>query len=224
MGLRIISHRHFGWSCTYHWSSRLIGPIDLRYDASTYYILGTALAEGRGYRLLNEPGEIEATQYPTAPSPDRGRPPASPWNARSDRSRALARITSFLSYLGFAVAVYFTLRSYLPAIYAFIAALVCLLSLYAYVMSNQLAPETLFMLTTCLFFFSSARGERPLNQVSSYLFATASYALRTIGIALFLAWIADAFLKKQFRRCTSSSADVVTANRQLAIVYSSGRV
>jgi hypothetical protein len=46
------------------WLGRLSGPIDLRYDASTYYILGTSLAEGRGYRLLNEPGEIKATQYP----------------------------------------------------------------------------------------------------------------------------------------------------------------
>src|SRR4051795_7653121 len=40
------------------------GPIDLRWDASTYYVLGTALAEGKGYRLLNEPGEIHAVQYP----------------------------------------------------------------------------------------------------------------------------------------------------------------
>ncbi len=46
------------------WIPRLTGPIDLRYDASTYYILGTSLAEGRGYRLLNEPGDIKATQYP----------------------------------------------------------------------------------------------------------------------------------------------------------------
>ena len=38
--------------------------IDLRWDASTYYVLGSALAEGKGYRLLNEPGEIEAVQYP----------------------------------------------------------------------------------------------------------------------------------------------------------------
>ena len=43
---------------------RLHGPIDLRWDASTYYVLGTSLAEGKGYRLLNEPGEIEAVQYP----------------------------------------------------------------------------------------------------------------------------------------------------------------
>src|SRR5689334_411053 len=43
---------------------RLGGPIDLRWDASAYYVLGTSLAEGKGYRLLNEPGEIEAVQYP----------------------------------------------------------------------------------------------------------------------------------------------------------------
>src|SRR5262249_27644502 len=46
------------------WAPRLHGPIDLRWDASTYYVLGTALAESKGYRLLNEPGEIEAVQYP----------------------------------------------------------------------------------------------------------------------------------------------------------------
>src|SRR4051794_41583341 len=46
------------------WAPRLRGPVDLRYDAGVYYILGTSLAEGRGYRLLNEPGAIEAIQYP----------------------------------------------------------------------------------------------------------------------------------------------------------------
>ena len=29
-----------------------------------YYILGTSLAGGHGYRLLNEPGQIRAVQYP----------------------------------------------------------------------------------------------------------------------------------------------------------------
>ncbi len=46
------------------WLPRLRGPLDLRYDAGVYYILGTSLAEGKGYRLLNEPGEIQAIQYP----------------------------------------------------------------------------------------------------------------------------------------------------------------
>ena len=40
------------------------GPLDLRYDAGVYYILGTSLAEGHGYRLLSEPGQIQAVQYP----------------------------------------------------------------------------------------------------------------------------------------------------------------
>src|SRR6185503_1283286 len=47
-----------------HWLPRLRGPIDLRYDGGVYFVLGTALARGDGYRLLNEPGEIEAIQYP----------------------------------------------------------------------------------------------------------------------------------------------------------------
>src|SRR5262245_22160528 len=46
------------------WAPRLSGPIDLRWDGGVYYLLGTSLAEGKGYRLLNEPGEIEAVQYP----------------------------------------------------------------------------------------------------------------------------------------------------------------
>src|SRR5690606_33016876 len=46
------------------WLPRIQGPIDLRYDAGTYYVLGTSLAQGTGYRMLNEPGAIEAVQYP----------------------------------------------------------------------------------------------------------------------------------------------------------------
>src|SRR5436309_13965020 len=46
------------------WLPRLRGPLDLRYDAGVYYTLGTSIAEGKGYRLLNEPGAIQAIQYP----------------------------------------------------------------------------------------------------------------------------------------------------------------
>jgi len=41
------------------WLSRLHGPLDLRWDSGAHRILGTLLPEGKGYRLLNEPGEIE---------------------------------------------------------------------------------------------------------------------------------------------------------------------
>ena len=46
------------------WVPRLTGPIDLRYDGGVYYILGTSIAQGEGYRLLNEPGNLQAVQYP----------------------------------------------------------------------------------------------------------------------------------------------------------------
>ena len=46
------------------WAPRISGPIDLRWDASVYYVLGTSLATGHGYRILSEPGSPEALQYP----------------------------------------------------------------------------------------------------------------------------------------------------------------
>src|SRR4029077_5504273 len=51
------------------WLPRKPGPIDLRWDAGVYYILGTSLAGGHGYRLLNEPGQIRALQNPPLPPP-----------------------------------------------------------------------------------------------------------------------------------------------------------
>ena len=38
------------------WLPRLSGPIDLRWDAGVYYVLGTSLATGRGYRILERAG------------------------------------------------------------------------------------------------------------------------------------------------------------------------
>jgi len=182
------------------WIPRLTGPIDLRYDASTYYILGTSLAGGRGYRLLNEPGDIKATQYP----------PLLPlivaahqWVLGTHDTIIVAhwlRLTFFLIYIMYGWSVYFTIRQYLPLQYAFLVALICLLSLYTYLMSNQLAPEILYALTTTLFFLCHKKGDRRIYRSLSFLLATASYALRTIGVALFAAWVAEALLKKQFRR------------------------
>src|SRR2546428_13217844 len=46
------------------WLPRIRGRLGLRYDAGVYYALGASLAQGKGYRLLNEPGAIQAIQYP----------------------------------------------------------------------------------------------------------------------------------------------------------------
>src|SRR6185437_4465394 len=46
------------------WLPRASGPIDLRWDGGAYYLLGTSITHGQGYRLLNEPGSPNTTLHP----------------------------------------------------------------------------------------------------------------------------------------------------------------
>src|SRR5690349_22711891 len=111
------------------WLPRLTGPIDLRWDGGVYYILGTSLAQGQGYRLLNEPGQISAIQYPPLlpaivavhqrllGSAD----PAvvGPW----------LRVSTFIAFIALVWATWRLLRAYLPTWSAFLGSLVVVLSL-----------------------------------------------------------------------------------------------
>src|SRR5262249_19018132 len=107
---------------------RLNGPIDLRRDASTYFVLGTALAEGKGYRLLNEPGEIKAVQYP----------PLLPamvaiqerLMGTTDYFKVGWRLREIFFVLSgvYLLAAYVLARQFLPALYAFLVGAVTGLS------------------------------------------------------------------------------------------------
>ena len=46
------------------WWPRIGGPIDLRWDGGAYYILGTSLARGEGYRIFSEPGNLWSSLHP----------------------------------------------------------------------------------------------------------------------------------------------------------------
>ena len=46
------------------WWPRWGGPIDLRWDGGAYYIRGTSLARGEGYRILSEPGGLSSSLHP----------------------------------------------------------------------------------------------------------------------------------------------------------------
>ena len=117
----------------YACSSFSVGFRDTEADRSAlgrrrYYVLGTSLADGKGYRLLNEPGEIEAIQYPP------GLPalvaihemilgsndPAivGVWMRRSWLLMSLLYISS----------VFLLSRIFLPRSYAMLLALTCLLN------------------------------------------------------------------------------------------------
>ena len=194
---------------------RLAGPIDLRYDAGVYYLLGTALADGKGYRLPNEPGEIQAVQYPPllpllVAAHQRVLGTADPAVA----GRAL-RFTFLAMFLAYIAAVARLARvwlaeaggedGYLSAWLAAAVGLVTALYLYSYFLSDLCFSEIPFALATTLFFLCQKRGGR-LATWGSPALGAAAYLLRTQGIALLAAWVGAALLERRWRRALGRAA------------------
>ena len=182
------------------WLPRLRGPIDLRWDGSVYYILGTALAQGKGYRLLNEPGEIQAIQYP----------PLLPLIVAAHQ-RLLGtsdflvvgtwlRIFYFVLSASLAVAVYLMTRLYLPPKFALPATLVCVFHFSFYHLADALYAEIPFGLATTLFVLSNRQGSRVASGIAAGTLAAAAYLLRTAGIALSVAWVTESLVRGRYRQ------------------------
>src|SRR6476619_7405250 len=133
------------------WLPRLRGPLDLRYDAGVYYVLGTSLAQGHGYRLLSEPGTIQAVQYP----PLLPALVAVHQRLAGTADPAIAghwlRITYAFLFLAYIVAAYLLAGRFLPPGLAFLTALITLLHVHTSWMSDLLFSEIPFALTTVLF-------------------------------------------------------------------------
>jgi hypothetical protein len=183
------------------WMPRFRGPIDLRWDGSVYYVLGTSLAEGKGYRLLNEPGEIRAIQYPPLlPAVVAGHQMVLRTTDPIVVGVWLRRSWFLLSAL-YIVCAYLLGRLFLSQGYAFLLSLFCLASYEMYFLSTLLFTELPFAFTTTLFaVLYYKQRQLPATRFLTPLAGVASYLLRTMGIALLAAWVLDAFLSKQFRR------------------------
>jgi hypothetical protein len=180
------------------WLPRFRGPIDLRWDAGVYYTLGTSLAEGKGYRLLNEPGEIKATQYPPLLPAFVA---AHQLVLRTSDPTVVGhglRLSFFVLFIIYIVAVYILARQYLPLSYAFCATLVCLFNFYTCFMSDTCFPDIAFALATVLFVLCHNKEERSFSVLAA-VFAVAAYALRTVGISLLAAWMAEGLLERKFK-------------------------
>lgn len=182
------------------WLPRLQGPIDLRWDGGVYYILGTSLAEGKGYKLLNEPGEIDAVQYPPLlPLIIAGHQIAL---GTSDSTVVgwWLRISSFIVFLIYIYFVFSFLKNYLSTLSAFFASVICLFSLHVYFLSDLCFPEIPFSLATLLFILFIGKNDTPKNSILTYIFAVISYALRTVGIVVLAVWVLDSLLRKKFKQ------------------------
>jgi hypothetical protein len=183
------------------WTPRLRGPVNFRWDASTYYVLGTALAEGRGYRLLNEPGEIEAIQYP----------PLLPAVVAAHqliigtndyfKVGSVLRLTYFVLSGVFLLMTYVFARRLLASRYASLVGVIAALCVSSMLgPSEVLYAEMPFAVVGMGFLLCQQRSDRPTFAAASGLLAAAGYLLRTAGLALLTGWVAESLIRGRFKQ------------------------
>lgn len=182
------------------WLPRLSGPIDLRWDAGVYYVLGSSLASGHGYRILSEPGAPEALQYPpllpafvalhqrilgtTNPAV------IAPW----------VRISYATLYLIYGLTALALARCYLRPVFALIAVALALLQVNTLFISDLLFAELPFAVVAVLFALIATSDSHVswAREALSFLFASASFLLRTAGAALLVAWVVEALVRRRW--------------------------
>ena len=180
------------------WLPRLHGPIDLRWDASTYLVLGTSLAEGKGYRLLNEPGQIEAVQYPpllpAMVAVHQRAMGTHDWQAVATR----LRLTYFLLSGAYLVAAYTLVRGWLSPAWALAAVAGTALSFYSFLYpSDALYAEIPFALTATLFLLCLRRSDERRWSFAAGILASLGFLLRTAGLGLLAVWVLDAVIRRR---------------------------
>ncbi len=192
------------------WLPRLSGPIDLRWDAGVYYLLGTSLAEGHGYRILSEPGAPEAIQYP---------PLLPAFVALHELALGTSdpaivapwlRHSYTLVFVAYALAIVILARRYLRRSFALIAAALAVLQMMGIFISDLLFAEIPFALVGVV--FAIVAGNRSpasqpwLREAASFGLAVAGFLLRTAGIALLAAWVLEALVERRWRLMLARTA------------------
>lgn len=181
------------------WLPRLRGPLDLRYDAAVYYTTGTALAEGKGYRLPSEPGDVRAVQYPPLLPAVAA---AAQWVSGSTDYRVAGRWLrgfNFLVYGGFVLAVYALARRFFEPTLAAGVALLSGLHHQIVFLSDMLFAEIPFALCALGLILLNPRGGRAPGFTGQAACAGAAFLLRSAGLALLAAWVCDALARRQWR-------------------------
>lgn len=190
------------------WAPRLSGPIDLRYDAGVYYILGTSLAEGKGYRLLSEPGEIRAIQYP----------PLLPALVAVEQMLLgtsdpavvghWLRLTYFGLFTAYLLAAYGMARHFVAPVYAGYVGVVAGLDLDNLFLSDLLFADIPYGLAAYLFVILNRRQTARASTAAG-LVGIAAYLLRTAGVALLAAWVGESLWHKRWRQAAWRGAVAV---------------
>ncbi len=183
--------------CTALWLPRLQGPLDLRWDAGAYYTLSTSLAQGRGYRLLNEPGHIEAIQYPPLLSSIGAAYQLALGSNDPIFIGRWLRPTFALVFTAYVLISYFLLKRFLPRGYALLATLVAAVSPATIVISDFFLSDVPFAFVAAGFVLLSRSNNPWVARLVVPLTAIAAFALRTMGIALLASWVAESVLNRR---------------------------
>jgi hypothetical protein len=185
------------------WAPRLSGPIDLRWDAGVYYILGTSLATGHGYRILSEPGTPEVLQYPPL------LPAVIALHQRALGSTDPVVVAPWLRKMNLIIFVLYAFgvlclaQRYLPIGFAVAAVSLCLLHFMTIFISDLLSVDLPFALTAVFFVLvagSKVVASRPWpREIASFALAAVGFLLRTAGIALLATWVLEAVARRRWR-------------------------
>jgi hypothetical protein len=196
------------------WWPRWGGPIDLRWDGGAYYILGTSLSLGEGYRILSEPGTLSSSLHPPfVPALVAAHELILQTQDPVVVGRAL-RVTVALFSAAYASAVFLLLSASLPRLLAVAITLVAVLQPQYVYFSDALYAEAFFGLFSVLFFVVRKYRRGTLGFVLCGVCAVLAYEARTAGVALLAAWVVDHALRKEWRRtliALAVSAIVVTS-------------
>jgi hypothetical protein len=186
------------------WIPVMRGPIDLRWDAGVYFVLGSSLAQGQGYRSLNEPGDPQAVNYP----------PLLPLVIAGHQRLLgtsdpvvvgkLLRVTFALMLLAAVAVIYVLARRWLSPWQAFTVSVIYLLSRHTYFLASLCFAEMPFTLVSLLFFLPRRPGWR--KEIGAGACAIAAFLLRAIGIALLAAWVAESLIQRQWKRAALRAA------------------
>jgi hypothetical protein len=192
------------------WLPRLGGPIDLRWDAGVYYVLGTSLATGQGYRILSEPGSPKALQYPPLLPGAVALVERALGSTNPDVVAPWLRKLYCLLFIAYAVSTLALARRYLPVSLAVAAAALVLLQVNTLFLSDLLFTELPFALISVIFVLvagGQVMESRPwVREALSFLIAAAGFLLRTAGLALLVAWIAEAMVRRRWKLVLTRAA------------------
>ena len=137
----------------------LSGPLDLRFDAGVYYTLGMSLAEGKGYRMLSEPGEPHGVLFPPLLPALAAAHQLAMGTSDPDTVGHALRWTYFVMFTAYILAVFWMASAYLTGGYAFVAALIVAFHFNTNRLADYFIAELPFGLAATLFFGLIGPGE-----------------------------------------------------------------